>query len=205
MNDDDYTIVSRFQAEFRGVVQYLRAGPECRPPSGNCTRVMHVVAGQDPWPTSTRPPAAKVLRRYQSTVDTEHGPTGLSPRSWFERGTRENPLLWHSSVAYPLKRQAAGRPRRSSTQTIQAGTQRVDFKRLLADKCETVRGTTDEHSGPPRPRSSRPESKGPRREKPMWMRTMAARRRKTLVVCRKCHMDIHHGRITPQSQRRQDR
>ena len=33
-----------------------------------------------------------------------------------------------------------------------------------------------------------------RDEKPEWVIKMAARRRKTLVVCRKCHNDIHAGR-----------
>ena len=34
--------------------------------------------------------------------------------------------------------------------------------------------------------------------KPKWVQIMAARKRKTLVVCRTCHMDIHHGRSTLQ-------
>jgi hypothetical protein len=29
--------------------------------------------------------------------------------------------------------------------------------------------------------------------KPEWIRVMAARHRKTLVVCRTCHMNAHHG------------
>jgi hypothetical protein len=29
------------------------------------------------------------------------------------------------------------------------------------------------------------------REKPLWVRRMAARRRKTLVACQPCHEDIH--------------
>jgi AI2M/AI1M-like HNH endonuclease len=32
------------------------------------------------------------------------------------------------------------------------------------------------------------------REKPRWMKIMAARRRKTLVLCRTCHNDLHAGR-----------
>jgi len=36
-----------------------------------------------------------------------------------------------------------------------------------------------------------------RREKPAWVKRMIAIRRKTLVVCRKCHLDIHAGRPTP--------
>ncbi|MER8069108.1 hypothetical protein ABTZ59_12540 [Streptomyces sp. NPDC094034] len=35
-----------------------------------------------------------------------------------------------------------------------------------------------------------------RREKPAWVRLMAMRRRKTLVICRQCHEDIHAGRPT---------
>jgi ribosomal protein L37AE/L43A len=29
---------------------------------------------------------------------------------------------------------------------------------------------------------------------PEWKKSMIARRRKTLVVCQKCHEHIHHGR-----------
>ena len=32
------------------------------------------------------------------------------------------------------------------------------------------------------------------REKPLWVKIMAARRRKTLVLCRTCHDDLHAGR-----------
>ena len=31
---------------------------------------------------------------------------------------------------------------------------------------------------------------------PPWMELMAKRRRKTLVICRRCHEDIHAGRAT---------
>jgi hypothetical protein len=32
------------------------------------------------------------------------------------------------------------------------------------------------------------------REKAFWVRRMAARRRKTLIVCQSCHEDIHRER-----------
>jgi hypothetical protein len=35
-----------------------------------------------------------------------------------------------------------------------------------------------------------------RPEKPTWIRLMAKRKRKTLVVCERCHQDIHAGRAT---------
>jgi hypothetical protein len=64
-------------------------------------------------------------------------------------------------------------------------------KRLLADTCELcgsqeritihhIRALKDLHQ------------KG-RRDKPHWMTVMASRKRKTLVVCWACHMNIHHG------------
>ncbi|EQA1624965.1 hypothetical protein V5K00_RS23050 [Enterobacter asburiae] len=33
-----------------------------------------------------------------------------------------------------------------------------------------------------------------RKEKPGWLRIMASRHRKTLVVCRECHQNIHRTR-----------
>ena len=38
------------------------------------------------------------------------------------------------------------------------------------------------------------------REKPKWVQVMAARRRKTLVVCRPCHLTIHGGDWQPRKQ-----
>ncbi len=37
-----------------------------------------------------------------------------------------------------------------------------------------------------------------RADQPAWVKQMAARRRKTLIVCRTCHEDIHAGRPTRQ-------
>ena len=34
-----------------------------------------------------------------------------------------------------------------------------------------------------------------RKAKPEWMRRMIGRKRKTLVVCLRCHQDIHGGRF----------
>jgi group II intron reverse transcriptase/maturase len=36
-----------------------------------------------------------------------------------------------------------------------------------------------------------------RKEKPEWVKRMAALRRKTLIVCRPCHLNIHYGQPTP--------
>jgi hypothetical protein len=45
---------------------------------------------------------------------------------------------------------------------------------------------------------------GGRKEKPLWVRTMAAMRRKTLVVCRVCHVAIHAGKPTRKSETQEE-
>ena len=64
--------------------------------------------------------------------------------------------------------------------------------RLLADTCELC--GSHEHVQVHHIRALRDLTKRGRAEPPTWVRAMAARRRKTLVVCRTCHMDIQHGR-----------
>ena len=72
------------------------------------------------------------------------------------------------------------------------------IKRLQADECEMCGSTVDvevHHI-----RALRDLNVKGQREKPKWVQLMAARKRITLVVCRTCHMDIHHGRSNPQKQ-----
>jgi hypothetical protein len=66
--------------------------------------------------------------------------------------------------------------------------------RLLAERCEICACTVGlqvHHI-----RKLADLNKPGRRERPSWMRLMAMRRRKTLVICRRCHEDIHAGRAT---------
>src|SRR5439155_21934461 len=65
------------------------------------------------------------------------------------------------------------------------------IKRLLAEKCELcgARENIEVHHI----RKLADLERGGR-ERPRWVKTMAARRRKTLVVCHFCHQAIHAGR-----------
>ena len=66
--------------------------------------------------------------------------------------------------------------------------------RLLAGCCEICEDTVNLEVHHVRKLADL--SKPGRREKPAWMHLMAMRRRKTLVTCRRCHEDIHAGRLT---------
>ena len=67
-------------------------------------------------------------------------------------------------------------------------------QRLLAQECELC-GSTDQcevhHI-----RKLADLDSNDRKPKPPWVKRMAARRRKTLVVCRNCHEAIHHERVS---------
>ena len=66
-------------------------------------------------------------------------------------------------------------------------------RRLLADTCALC--GSREHSQVHHVRALKDLRREGQAERPLWARLMAARRRKTLVVCRACHHAIHAGRI----------
>jgi hypothetical protein len=65
-------------------------------------------------------------------------------------------------------------------------------ERLLADTCEycSATGACQVHHV----RALKDLQVKGRRPKPQWMVLMAARQRKTMVVCKTCHEDITYGR-----------
>jgi hypothetical protein len=66
-------------------------------------------------------------------------------------------------------------------------------KRLLADECAYCGST--ENSEVHHIRGLKDLNKHQGKEKPEWIKLMAARRRKTMVVCRTCHQDITYGTL----------
>ena len=70
-------------------------------------------------------------------------------------------------------------------------------KRLLAEKCELC-GSTENIEVHHIRKLADLKKKG-QAEVPKWVQIMSARKRKTLVVCRECHVAIHNGNITKSS------
>ena len=71
------------------------------------------------------------------------------------------------------------------------------IKRLLEQQCELCGSTEDTNVHHIRALRDL-NVKGQGKKRP-WVQIMASRRRKTLVVCHSCHVDIHHGRNNPQT------
>ena len=68
------------------------------------------------------------------------------------------------------------------------------LQRLLADKCELC--GSKENCEVHHIRKLADLKKEGRKEKPLWVKRMAARQRKTLIVCQQCHHGIHHKILT---------
>ncbi len=193
LNDDDFTIVSRYQAEFRGVVQYYLLAHNVHYLSG-----LQWVMGQSLVRTLTakhQTTYRKMRRRYKSTVQTEYGERACL-KVLVQRGNGKRPLVAQFG-GIPLKRERQAilvdrQPQRYKTERNEL------IKRLLADKCEMCGSMVDVEVHHIRAlRDLNVKGQG---QKPKWVQVMAARQRKTLVVCQSCHADIHAGRSNPQQQ-----
>ena len=193
IHDDDYSIVERYQLEFRGVVQYYLLAYNVHH-FGRLHKVMEMSLART-LAAKHKSTARQIRRKYKSVVETEHGPR-VCLKVIKQRDNGKRPLVAYFG-GIPLKRQRQAvlvdqQPQRYRTDRNEL------IKRLLADECEMCGSTVDvevHHI-----RALRDLNVKGRREKPKWVRLMAARKRITLVVCRTCHMDIHHGRSNPQPQ-----
>ena len=186
-NESDYDIVQMYQWQYSGVVNYYRLAHNV-----SWLHSLHRVMQDSLLRTLAnkhKTKVAAVWRRYRSTAPTPHGPrrclvatldragkTPLVARFGGLSLRREKRAIIVDHVPYRW-------PRRTEL-----------AKRLVADTCELC-GSREQVEVHHVRKLSKLGIKG-RNKKPLWMRVMIARRRKTLVVCRVCHLAIHSGRPT---------
>lgn len=185
--DHDYTIIDRYQAEYRGVVQYYLLATNVSHLSRLRwvmeTSMLKTLAGKH------HSSVAKMARQYKSTIHTADG-----VRTCFqvtvERDGRKKPLVARFG-GIPLKRQTtAVLIDHSPVLVTTKGNELIH--RLLAERCEicgTIERLEVHHI-----RKLADLTKPGRNDKPAWVQIMAKRRRKTLVLCRACHVNTHSGR-----------
>ncbi len=187
INDDVYSIISQYQAEYRGVVQYYRMAYNLHT-LGKLRRVTEVSLVKtlaNKFKTSCQ----KIYRRYSTRITIKEG-TYKVLQVIVNRDSKK-PLVAHFG-AVPLRwnKWVALDDDTSHSRIWSKRSEVVD--RLLAQKCELC-GSTDKIEVHHIRKLSDLEQKG-KSERPEWMKKMAARRRKTLVVCLECHHKIQYGR-----------
>ncbi len=188
LNESDYTIVATYQLEYRGIVNYYRLAYNL-----HTLHKLKWVMEMSLAKTLARKhqmSVSKVYRKYKANLDIQ----GKMYKGLQVTVPREGkkplvatwggiPLIWDVNASIE-----------DQTQTRWGNRSELE-KRLLAQVCEQCGAThmTDQievhHI-----RALKDLEKYTGREKPPWVQIMAARHRKTLVLCRTCHMDIQYGR-----------
>jgi len=188
LHESDYTIMATYQLEYRGIVNYYRHAYNLHRPhalqqamEGSLTKTLaakhHTSVGS-------------IYRKYRTQVEVD-GKTYQALQVTIAREGKKPlvatwggiPLKWEIMAALDDQPQYIWHDRSELEQ------------RLLAQVCEHCGAThmTDQieihHI-----RALKDLNAYEGREKPSWVKIMAARHRKTLVLCRICHTDLHAGR-----------
>jgi group II intron reverse transcriptase/maturase len=185
INESDYTIVTMYQLEYRGIANYYRLAYNMRS-LGQLKWVMET--------SLTKTLARKhklAMRRVYEKYGTELVVDGKKYKGLQARIPRQEkdplvatwggvPLIWN------IKATLEEHPPKIYNKRTEL------VQRLLAGHCELcgspeqvevhhVRKMSDLHHYPGR-------------EKPPWVKRMIELKRKTMPLCRTCHEDIHAGR-----------
>lgn len=184
--NSDFTIVSEYQAEYRGVVDYYRLAYNLT--SLNKWEGVMQYSLVKTLANKFRMPVSHVYRKYRATIEAEGVPyRGLQVVRERE-GKRPLVATW-GGISLKWTIQA---PLTDQLRPLWSGRSELE-QRLLAQVCELC-GSAD-HVQVHHVRALKDLQKYPGRDKPPWVMRMAARHRKTLVLCRACHHAVHAGRF----------
>ena len=134
---------------------------------------------------------SQVYKRYQTTTQTERGPMKVL-RVVVPRGEGKAPLVAQWSGISLARRRTPVEVLDDQPAPVWNGRTEI-VQRLLADACELC--GSQERIQVHHIRALKNLRRNGRAPKPAWVEHMAARQRKTLVVCRACHAAIHHGTL----------
>jgi group II intron reverse transcriptase/maturase len=185
-HDSDYSIVCGYPSEYRGFVQYYQLAENIAWLSR-----LHWVMRTSLLKTLAhkhRSSVAKLARQLAAKVETPHGPRAcLEVRVKREgkapRVGRFGRLPLRTTLSVSVEDRLLARKSSGGTELLQ---------RVLADACEACGSTENVEVHHVRKLADLNRRNG--RPPPDWVRLMASRRRKTLVLCRVCHDNIHAGR-----------
>ena len=189
-HDEVLSIIAYYQSEYRGFADYYQLAYN-RHRIGRLKWVMQESLAKT-LAHKLRISVARVYQRYRTTIQTPAGSRVVFQTTVNRTG---KPPLVATWGGISLARNTNAKLNDTPSHAWNDRTEIV--QRLLADTCELC-GSRDgvqvHHI-----KSLRTLQKPGRGAMPEWMQRMAARQRKTLVVCRDCHTNIHAGRPTRQA------
>jgi group II intron reverse transcriptase/maturase len=181
--NEPFSIVAQYQAEYRGVVEYYRMAHNLHT-LGTLKRVMELSLIKT-LARKYRCSCVKVYKKLKTRM--KDGNIERSVLQVVVEREGKKPLLaqWGGiSLVYNVKTKIL------DDQPPQVWNRCSELvERLLADTCELCCSTKNVEVHHVRKLADL--QKEGKKELPKWARFMIARRRKTLVVCRDCHEDLH--------------
>ena len=190
LHDSPFSIVSQYQAEFRGIANYYRRALNLGA-LDHLRWVMEMSLAKT-LASKLKISVPQVFRRFKTTIQTDKGPSKVLMVKVERPGQKPLVAYWGD---VSLARDNTATLIDKHPPLLNGRTELV--QRLLADACELCGSTVKVQVHHVRALKDL-RQKG-RAAKPAWMEVMAARRRKTLVVCASCHTDIHAGRPLTQN------
>jgi hypothetical protein len=187
LQDSDYSIIMHYQQEYRGIVQYYLLAQNV----AHLTHLHWAMKGSllKTLASKHKTSSTAIARKYQTTVQAPNGTSLKCLQVQVEREGKK-PLVAQFGglqlIAQPhaVIRDQLPKPMNTRTEILQ---------RLLANACELCKSNL--HVEVHHIRKLADLNKQGRRERPAWVKLMAARKRKTLVVCHSCHTKIHAGQL----------
>jgi group II intron reverse transcriptase/maturase len=185
--NSDFSIVADYQQEYRGVVQYYQLA----------TNVCHLHKLRWVMEASLlktlaakhRTTVARMAAKYRATVPGPDGRARQCLAVTLERAGKPPRVARFGGI--PLQRH------RTATLDDQPPQARAHYteleKRVRADRCEVCGSTSAIEVHHIRKLADLRRADG--RQRPAWQQHMSARQRKTLVLCRACHVKLHAGQF----------
>ncbi len=186
VNDSDFDIVAKYGAEFRGLVQFYKLARNIRR-LGKAERTIRLSLLKT-LANKLRTTVKDVWMRYKYRHTNIDLGTRMGLRVTVQRGDKSTLVAKFGETPLKRRQNAAIRDEKP------AWTRRVKrtelIQRLLADECELCghEGVDVHHV-----RALKDLKSTGRKSVPTHVFVMSARKRKTLVVCKKCHHAIHNG------------
>jgi len=185
LNESEFSIINAYQAEYRGIVQYYKL-------AHNIAELGKLKWKMDHSLTMTlaaklKTTASRVKRKYSVTIMT-NGKAYKGMQVVIEREGKDPLIAKWGGI--PLIREE--KAILVDDPYVRWGGRTELEKRMLADTCEQCgsKKQVEVHHI----RALKDLNKYTGREKPEWVKKMAMRKRKTLVLCQICHHHLHAGR-----------
>jgi hypothetical protein len=186
IHDSEYSIVSQYQQEYRGAVEYYQLAHNLNA----FNRLRWVMEGSLAKTLARKLELSvqRVFNRFQVTIQTDRGPRKVLQVKVERDGGRPYLVARWGGISLVRRKDAvlSDQPRRIWN------TRSELLERFLADTCELCGSKEDvevHHI-----RALKDLRRKGQAAMPEWVKVMAARHRKTLVVCHVCHTEIQHGR-----------